>query len=79
ELHKLKIIDKQRVCFTRVKRTKYAYVINDLDYDKNMKTIKRFMNGVGIDLVGRFAEFKYLNMDACIRNAMNYLARGWLT
>jgi protoporphyrinogen oxidase len=79
ELHKLKIIDKQRVCFTRVKRTKYAYVINDLDYDKNVRTIKRFMNEVGIDLVGRFAEFKYLNMDACIRNAMNYLARGWLT
>ena len=78
ELHQLKIIDKAKVCFTKVKRTEYAYVINDLDYKKNMEIVKSFVNGIGIDLIGRFAEFKYLNIDACIRSAMNYATKKFV-
>jgi protoporphyrinogen oxidase len=71
ELHKKKIIDKDTVCFTRAKRTRYAYVIPDLNYERNTELIKRFLSRRGIHLVGRFAEFKYLNMDACVRSAMD--------
>ncbi len=71
ELHKKKIIDKDTVCFTRAKRTRYAYVISDLNYERNIEVIKRFLSRRGIHLVGRFAEFKYLNMDACVRSAMD--------
>jgi len=46
-------------------------VIYDLDYIKKMQVIYRYFNEIGIELCGRFSEFKYLNMDACIRSAMN--------
>ena len=71
DLHRLKIIDKNTVCYSKVKRSKYAYVIYDLDYTKKMQVINRYFNEIGIELCGRFSEFKYLNMDACIRSAMN--------
>lgn len=71
DLHRLKIINKNTVCYSKVKRSKYAYVIYDLDYTKKMKVINRYFNEIGIELCGRFSEFKYLNMDACIRSAMN--------
>lgn len=75
DLHKLKILDKSNVCFAEVKRIKYAYVINDLDYHENIRIVKDYMSEMGIDIVGRFAEFKYLNMDDCIKSAMNYMVR----
>lgn len=71
QLHEIGIIDKTTVCFTKVKRTKYAYVIYDLGYPKNLETVKKFIENYGIELCGRFSEFKYLNMDACIRSAIN--------
>ena len=74
ELHKKKIVDKDTVCFTKAKRIRFAYVIYDLNYKKNIGVIKGFLNRIGISLVGRFAEFEYLNMDACIRNARDLAA-----
>ena len=73
DLHHLKVIDKQDVCFALTKRVEYAYVINDLNYNKNMKKIRNYFAKMGIGLAGRFSEFKYLNMDACVKSAMNYL------
>jgi protoporphyrinogen oxidase len=74
DLHELKITDRESVCFTGLRRSKYAYVISDLDFEKNMKTVSYFSKKIGIDLVGRFAEFRYMNMDACVRRAMEYTA-----
>lgn len=64
-------IKKDDVCETDVQRTKYAYVIPDLEYSKNLNIIQSYLNSLGIELCGRFSEYKYLNMDACIRSAMN--------
>jgi len=72
DLNRLNIISKDDVSFTVLKRLKYAYVINDLDYQKNLTIVIEFLKSQGIDSVGRFAEFQYLNMDGCIRNAMDY-------
>lgn len=71
EMDGLKIIDAKTVCYTKVKKSEYAYVINDLEYQDNLGLITDFINKKGIELCGRFSEFKYLNMDACIRSAMN--------
>jgi protoporphyrinogen oxidase len=70
QIDKLKFIDKELVCFGEVKRFKYAYVIYDLNYTKNMDIINNYFEKIGIYLIGRFSEFKYLNMDACVRSAM---------
>jgi protoporphyrinogen oxidase len=72
DLHHLKIIDKQDVCFALVRRAKYAYVISDLNYNKNIRKVRNYFAKMGIGLVGRFSEFKYLNMDDCVKSAMDY-------
>ncbi len=78
ELHSLKLLDKREVCYSSVRKTKYAYIIYDLDYTKNMGTIRHYFDGLGISLCGRFSEFKYMNMDACISSAMNTARSfGW--
>jgi protoporphyrinogen oxidase len=72
-LANMKIIKtRDDVVYSAVMRQKYAYVIYDLDYLHNIATVKKYCAGIGIGLVGRFAEFEYLNMDGCIRNAMNF-------
>jgi protoporphyrinogen oxidase len=76
DLHQMKIIHKAEVCFTDVRRTEFAYVINDLRYSRNVKIVRDYFKRIGIDLVGRFAEFKYLNMDDCIKNVWNYLQQA---
>jgi protoporphyrinogen oxidase len=71
EMNRLKIIDEKNVCYVKVKKSEYAYVVDDLGYLGNLGLITEFIKREGIELCGRFSEFKYLNMDACIRSAMN--------
>ncbi len=73
-LEKEGFINRDDVCETDVARRQYAYVVNDLNYSKNLKTIHDFAKDRGIVLCGRFSEWKYLNMDACIRHAMDCAA-----
>ncbi|MDO8725132.1 MAG: FAD-dependent oxidoreductase [Candidatus Methanoperedens sp.] len=73
-LSNMKIIKtKDDVVYSAVNLQKYAYVIYDLEYQKNIAIVKDYYARIGISLVGRFAEFEYLNMDGCIRNAMNFV------
>lgn len=58
------------VVYSKVHRTKYAYVIYDLDYQKNISIIKSFLREREIKTLGRFAEWEYYNMDHCIEKAM---------
>ncbi len=69
-LHERNIIDKKKICFKKILKSEYAYVIYDLDYQRNMKIVTDFFGQLGVELCGRFSEFKYLNMDACIKSAM---------
>jgi protoporphyrinogen oxidase len=55
---------------TDVSRREFAYVVNDLSYSRNVQLIHDYVRGRGITLCGRFSEWQYLNMDACIRHAM---------
>ena len=71
DLGKLKIINTDKVCYSKVMRSKYAYVVYDINYLFNNKIISRYFAEAGIELCGRFSEFKYLNMDACIRSAID--------
>lgn len=69
QIHKEGFINKNDICETDIKRIKYAYVIYTIDYQKNIKVVYDYFNELGIKLCGRFSEFKYINMDACIRRA----------
>ncbi len=76
DLHERGIIDEAQVCFAALRRTKFAYVVYDLEYERNMRLINEFLAREGVYTAGRFAEFRYLNMDACIRSAMDF-SRFW--
>jgi protoporphyrinogen oxidase len=76
DLHSLGIIDKQDVSFALTRKAEYAYVINDLGYHGNIKIIRDYFAQRKIGLVGRFSEFRYLNMDDCIKSAMNYTEKN---
>jgi protoporphyrinogen oxidase len=63
------------VIYTGVARHRFAYVIYDLEYLGNIRIVRDYCKSLGVDLVGRFAQFEYLNMDGCIRSAMEYTGR----
>ncbi len=75
-LNNMKIIKPDEVMYTAMERQKYAYVIYDIDYLRNIAIVKDLCAKRGIGLVGRFAEFEYLNMDGCIRSALNFTRNG---
>lgn len=49
--------------------TQYAYMIFDKDYPKNIEVVDSYFSDLGLKLLGRFAEWKYYNMDICIKRA----------
>lgn len=75
-LMKMEILtDPASIAYTDVERQQYAYVVYDLEYQKNIDRIKNFCAERGIILLGRFSEFEYLNMDGCIRRALDLAER----
>ena len=68
------LLDPKSVCFTQVHREKFAYVVYDEGHAERMASIRSFAATRGIHLAGRFAEFQYVNTDACVRRALD-LAR----
>jgi protoporphyrinogen oxidase len=67
------VISVEDVAVTGVARQPFAYVVYDLAYQDSVRMVREFVADRGIDLVGRFAEFEYLNMDGCIRHALDYV------
>jgi protoporphyrinogen oxidase len=73
-LEKMQLVDRSRIVYTSVERQPFAYVVYDLEYLKNIAIIKEYCAAVAIPLIGRFAQFEYLNMDGCIRSVMDFVA-----
>lgn len=74
-LHKNGILNKDDIQFSRVSRTKYAYVVCDLNYRRNVSKLRKFVRELGIEVCGRFGRFEYLNMDACVDGARELASR----
>ncbi len=76
DLKKTSIIterDEIEVCDTSA--FKYAYVIYDLDHEKNVGVIHDYLNRSNIIPIGRFGEWEYLNMDKAILSGNNAALR----
>jgi protoporphyrinogen oxidase len=67
------ICREDQIVYTSVERQPFAYVVYDLDYLKNIATVKEYCSSQEIPLVGRFSQFEYLNMDGCIRSVMEFV------
>ena len=68
------ILRRDAVCYRAAHREKYAYVVYTTGYGDRVRTIREYTQSRGIHLAGRFAEFQYVNTDACVRRALD-LAR----
>ncbi len=64
-------IRPEDVVTTDVRRVAYSYVVYDLKYAENVRIVRRFVQDQGIELLGRFAEFEYLNTDQCFARALS--------
>jgi protoporphyrinogen oxidase len=65
------IVKRDRVVYRAVHREKYAYVVYTTGYNARVATIRDYTQARGIHLAGRFAEFQYVNTDACVRRALD--------
>jgi protoporphyrinogen oxidase len=74
-LERMDLINRGDIVFTGLDRHTFAYVVYDTAYPRNIQVVRDYCRSIGIDLVGRFAQFEYLNMDGCIRSVMDYT--GW--
>ncbi|MFA6331459.1 MAG: FAD-dependent oxidoreductase [Methanoregula sp.] len=74
-LDAMQICTPDKIVFSSVEHQPFAYVVYDLAYQKNIAIIKDYCAGLGLPLVGRFAQFEYLNMDAVIRSVFDFIAR----
>jgi protoporphyrinogen oxidase len=74
DLTRDRVLGSSTICYRTVHREKYAYVIYDLGYSQRVSTVRDYVESRGIHLAGRFAEYRYVNTDACVRRALD-LAR----
>jgi protoporphyrinogen oxidase len=68
------IVRQEAICYRQVHRERYAYVVYTTGYGGRVRAIREFTDAQGIHLAGRFAEYQYVNTDACVRRALD-LAR----
>jgi protoporphyrinogen oxidase len=68
------IVSREAICYRQVHRERYAYVVYTAGYSERVRVIRQFADEQGIHLAGRFAEYQYVNTDACVRRALD-LAR----
>jgi len=64
------LVSREAIALADVKRSRYAYVVYDADYQKNAGIVRDWFWRQGIRLVGRFSYFEYVNVDGAVERAM---------
>ena len=75
DLEAMDLVRRPEICYSRVLRTKYGYVVQNDDCRRYLKQAKAYFEEIGIPLCGRVAEFEYINMDVCIGRARKVAGR----
>jgi len=71
KLHAAGLIDRHEVILSRTCRTRHAYVVFDLHHRRNLDLVNAYTAKLGIESVGRFGQFDYINTDQCILRALS--------
>lgn len=64
------IINKKDIITTDIKTVDYGYIVYDDKYKKNIGIIKDYFVSLKIELLGRFGEFEYINMDEVLKRSI---------
>jgi protoporphyrinogen oxidase len=70
-LEHMGFLDRRHVTYRRVVRFPYGYPVYDLDYRKNVTVLRHAVEAAGVRLLGRFAQFDYINSDVCVERAVS--------
>jgi protoporphyrinogen oxidase len=70
DLVKTDLIDPKTIVYRKVVRFKYGYPVYDLDYHANVAVMRDAVARTGLHLLGRFAQFDYINSDVCVERAL---------
>ncbi len=62
--------DPSKIVYKRVIRFQYGYPVYDLEYRKNVTLLRETIERAGVHLLGRFAQFDYINSDVCVERAI---------
>jgi protoporphyrinogen oxidase len=70
DIEKIGFADRQHVVYRRVVRFTYGYPVYDLEYRRNVTEMREIVASTGLHLLGRFAQFDYINSDVCVERAL---------
>ncbi len=70
DLARVGLVDPAKITYRRVVRFRYGYPVYDLEYRQNVTALREAVAGSGLRLLGRFAQFDYINSDVCIERAL---------
>ena len=70
EVEQIGFVDRGSIVYTRVVRFLYGYPVYDLEYRQNVTAMRESVAATGLHLLGRFAQFDYINSDVCVERAL---------
>jgi protoporphyrinogen oxidase len=70
EVESIGFVDRKSIVYTKVVRFTYGYPVYDLEYRKNVTAMRNAVAETGLRLLGRFAQFDYINSDVCVERAL---------
>jgi protoporphyrinogen oxidase len=70
DLVRIGFVDEKTITYKRVIRFLYGYPVYDLAYRKNVTAMRESVEKTGVRLLGRFAQFDYINSDVCVERAL---------
>lgn len=70
EIERIGFVDREHIVYRRVARFTYGYPVYDLEYRRNVTAMRETVKATGLHLLGRFAQFDYINSDVCVERAL---------
>jgi protoporphyrinogen oxidase len=70
EVESIGFVDRKSIVYRKLARFKYGYPVYDLEYRKNVTAMREAVAATGLHLLGRFAQFDYINSDVCVERAL---------
>ena len=70
DLELMGLLDRKTIVYRKVVRFVYGYPVYDLDYRANVTAMRDAVAATGLRLLGRFAQFDYINSDVCVERAL---------
>jgi len=70
EVEQIGFVDRNAIVYKRTARFKYGYPVYDLEYRRNVTAMREAVAATGLRLLGRFAQFDYINSDVCVERAL---------